>query len=379
MRENMLGAYGPWASALAGREPGEYSLRHSRFRSLGTWKKRALAKVAECVAEPALGGALRVRVEKVYQWNGLHIEELSWQLPMGPRTAAVFLKPSGAQGRLPAVLALHDHGGRKYLGLRKIVRFPGRRHPLVVEHQRQYYSDVGWANELARRGYAVLVHDGFLFGSRRMRYADVPEVLRGGRRDGNPEAQREVLEYNAWSGAQESVVAKSLFCAGTTWPGVVLAEDRKALDYLCARRDVDADRVGCGGLSGGGLRTVFLGGLDERIKAAVCMGFMSTWNDFLLHKSHTHTWMTYVPLLPRLLDFPEILGLRAPLPTLVQNCNEDALYTLRSMKEADAILRAVYAKANAADHYACRFYPGGHKFDAPMQQDAFDWWDGYLR
>ena len=55
-----------------------------------------------------------------------------------------------------------------------------------------------------------------------------------------------------------------------TWPGVFFAEDRMALDILCAREDVDESRIGCGGLSGGGMRTVFTGGLDKRIKCAVC-------------------------------------------------------------------------------------------------------------
>ena len=97
---------------------------------------------------------------------------------------------------------------------------------------------------------------------------------------------------------------------------------------LCARPEVDASRVGCGGLSGGGLRTVMLAGLDERVRCAVCAGMMTTWRDYLLNRSFTHTWMCYVPLLPPELDYPEILGLRAPLPSLVLNNAEDPLFTL---------------------------------------------------
>jgi len=44
----------------------------------------------------------------------------------------------------------------------------------MLRHQDQYYGGMAWANELARRGYVVLVHDTFTFGSRRMRLADVP-------------------------------------------------------------------------------------------------------------------------------------------------------------------------------------------------------------
>ena len=85
---------------------------------------------------------------------------------------------------------------------------------------------------------------------------------------------------------------------------------------------------------------------------------MSTWRDYLLNKSHTHTWMVYIPGIPLDLDYPEILGLRVPLATLVQNDNEDQLFTIGEMRRADSMLGAVFAKAGAADHYKCTFYPG---------------------
>jgi hypothetical protein len=150
------------------------------------------------------------------------------------------------------------------------------------------------------------------------------------------------------------------------------------LDVLCAREDVDAERVGCGGLSGGGLRTVYLGGIDPRIQCAVCAGMMTTWRDYLLNKSHTHTWMVYVPLLPPELDYPEILGLRVPLPTMVLDNIDDPLFTLSEMERADSILQEVYAKAGAEERYRSGFYPGPHKLDLEMQDAAFDWFDRWL-
>ncbi len=81
---------------------------------------------------------------------------------------------AGAQGPLPAVLALHDHGGNHYFGLRKITRTSDRPHPDMVRHQELAYGGVGWANRIAKRGYAVLVHDAFSFASRRVLAADLP-------------------------------------------------------------------------------------------------------------------------------------------------------------------------------------------------------------
>jgi len=89
--------------------------------------------------------------------------------------------------------------------------------------------------------------------------------------------------------------------------------------------------------------------------------------------------MMYVPLLPNELDFPEILGLRVPLPTLVLNDTEDTLYTLPEMKEADKILREVFNKAGAGDRYHCSYYPGPHKFDIEMQHEAYEWFDKWLK
>ena len=113
-------------------------------------------------------------VQHKLEFDGLAIEHVQWQLPFGPPTEALVLKPANATGKLPGVVGLHDHGGNKYLGLRKITLMSKDPHPIVTRHQKQYYSGLAWANELARRGYVVLVHDTFTFGSRRVRLADVP-------------------------------------------------------------------------------------------------------------------------------------------------------------------------------------------------------------
>lgn len=380
--KSLIGAYGPWAVSLLPSVP-PLSFRNSKWSNLNTWHNEALAKTRELVAAPEKPATPKVTVLKKYVYDGLEIEELSWQLPYGRPTQAVLLKPQGAKKPLPGILGLHDHAGKKYFGYRKIVKTSDEQHPLLQEHQKEDYGGKAWANEIAKQGYIVLVHDTYAFGSRRVYFEDVKGLNWGavntaGKSDLDPEKTENIEIYNQWSSEHEHVMSKSLFCAGTTWPGVFLTEDQVALDILCNRQDVDAGRVGCGGLSGGGLRTVYLAGLDPRIKCAVCVGFMTTWKDLIMNKSFNHTWMTYTPLLPQYLDFPEILGLRAPLPTLVLNNNQDELYTLPEMKSADSILREVYQKAGASEKYRASFYDGPHKFDADMQKEAFAWFSKWL-
>ncbi|HUX97389.1 MAG TPA: hypothetical protein VMV47_16765 [Bacteroidales bacterium] len=376
---SLIGQYGPWATTLANNKMPSLSFRRKEWNDIKKWHQAAEAKIRDRLAIPDIGSAPEVVVKKQYIWEGLHIEELTWKLPYGRPTEAILLKPADAKAPLPGILAFHDHGGNKYFGTRKITRTGEGQHPLMKDHQMNYYSGKAWANEIARRGYVVLVSDAFPFASRRVWMEDIPERFREGHTDENPEDPKNIAAYNQWAGNHEHIMAKSLFSAGTTWPGVFMAEDRIALDILSSRKDVIKDKIGCGGLSGGGMRTVFTGGLDSRIKCAVCVGFMTTWKDFVLNKSFTHTWMTYVPILPNELDFPEILGLRVPLPTLVLNDTDDDLYTVPEMNAADKVLQEVYQKAGASDKYKCSFYPGKHKFDAKMQKEAFDWFDKWLK
>jgi dienelactone hydrolase len=376
---SVIGLYGPWAASLNENKLPSLSFRRTEFSNIEEWRELARKQVIGRMSIPGIGGTPKVSVNKQYSYDGLHIEELSWQLPYGRATEAILLKPENAKGRLPAILAFHDHSGNKYFGTRKITKTSDQQHPSMVEHQKEYYEGMAWANEIAKRGYVVLVNDAFPFASRRVMIQDVPEDLRQGLNDNDPENPVNIIKYNQWAGQHEHIMAKSLFSAGTTWPAVFFTEDQKALDILCTRDDVDTERIGCGGLSGGGMRTVFMGGLDPRIKCAITVGFMTTWKDFLLYKTVNHTWMIYVPLLPKELDFPEILGLRAPLPSMVLCDEQDDLYTMEGMNDAEKILKEVYKKAGAENNFNCSYYPGPHKFDKKMQADAFDWFDKWLK
>lgn len=403
MQFNLLGSYGQWAATLMDDTPGTLSLRNPQWTDIGAWRKRGRQKLNELIAMPHLDRRPAVKVVRTYEYDGLYMEDLRWQFPYGPPTEAVFMKPAGSEGQLPGILALHDHGGVKYFGKRKIIRTSKKLHPFIRDHQREYYGNRAWANEIARRGYGVLIHDVFPFESRRFIASDLPgyvvkrmmtapcevgevkpEDLESGDRVyeyevADDESLGDIQQYNSFGEQHEHIIAKALFSSGLTWPGMFIAEDLFALRYLCSRPDIVAAHVGCGGLSGGGLRTNFIAGLDDRVKCSVTVGFMTTWLDFALNVNYTHTWMVYVPHLPRFLEYPEILGLRSPLPSLVLATDRDSLYTLDEVKRAAHILQEVYEKAGASEAFSFNLYEGPHKFDVPMQDEAFGWFDRWLK
>jgi dienelactone hydrolase len=374
---NLLGAYGAWAASLV-EDPPRLSFRRSGQGLLDTWRAEARARFRSALLQPELGPAQPAETVRAVERDGLMIEELRWAIGYGPATEAVVIRPASMAGPLPAVLALHDHGGDKLFGTRKVTNAGEAPHPRMRRHHERFYGGVAWADELARRGYVVMAHDVFPFASRRVRAGDLPEAANpdGATDAGDDEAMQ---AYDRLASVHEHVLAKSLLCAGTSLPGLVTAEDQRALDHLVARPDVDPLRIGCCGLSGGGLRAVQLAALEPRLACIVVAGMMTTWRDFLLHKSLRHTWMIYLAGLPRDLDYPDLLTIAAPTPTLVQSSRDDELFTLAEMQRAHSMIGEVYAKIGAEERQRSSFHAGPHKFDLEMQAEAFSWLDVWLR
>jgi hypothetical protein len=197
----LIGQYGPWAASLTeGKLPG-LSFRRTEFKDLDDWRKQARGRLIERLGIPDIGKP-EVVVKSKRDYDGLSIEELSWQLPYGRPSEATLLKPRDAKGKLPAVIAFHDHGGNKYFGKQKITRISDDMHPMMRDHQQEYYSGFAWANEIARRGYVVIVPDAFPFESRRVWLSDVPAVIRQGLSDGDYSKQEQIDAYNNWAGQQ---------------------------------------------------------------------------------------------------------------------------------------------------------------------------------
>ena len=86
MQPNMIGAYGPWAAALVGDGPAALSYRNPKFTDLETWRKAARGRLLDLLAQPDAGGVPKPTLHRQYVHDGLHVEELSYQLPYGPPT-----------------------------------------------------------------------------------------------------------------------------------------------------------------------------------------------------------------------------------------------------------------------------------------------------
>jgi len=193
------------------------------------WRMRARAKVFKLLAFTPPKTPLNVSVDARREEGNTVVENISYDMPYGPRTQGFFLYPKDRSGRLPAVVALHDHGGFKYYGKEKITAMPDE--PIILqEFKREGYSGRSWATELAKRGFAVLAMDGFLFGSRKVPIDSLNEDFQERFKGLEPGSEEYIQRYNEFAAEHEHLLAKTIFAAGTTWPGVFTYEDRRSVD-----------------------------------------------------------------------------------------------------------------------------------------------------
>ena len=190
----------------------------------------------------------------------------------------------------------------------------------------------------------------------------------------------EVADFNRRSQQGEQLVARSLFTAGITWPGVLLWDDLRTVDYLASRPEVDAQRLGCVGLSLGGYRSFLLAALDPRIKSAVDVGWMTSFaSQIKRHIVNTVGFSFHIAGLYRYMDLPDLAALIAPRALLVVNGARDLLFAPEGVQAAFEKIGACFRKAGASDDQRCRMYDTPHEFNRQMQDDAFAWMAQRLR
>src|SRR5580704_15171965 len=153
---------------LRGLSPVEPSLSYlsKNWEDNEKWRAEARAKVHELMNFSPREMPLNSSIESKRTDDGIVLEEISYDMPFGPRTEGFFLYPENAKG-VPGVVALHDHGGFFYYGKEKIVDPHFDNRPLQ-EHKDKCYGGRSWGTELAKKGFAVLAVDSFLWGSRRI-------------------------------------------------------------------------------------------------------------------------------------------------------------------------------------------------------------------
>lgn len=166
---------------------------------------------------------------------------------------------------------------------------------------------------------------------------------------------------------------------GYTPAGVEAWFGLRALDYLCARPEVDAERIGMTGRSGGGSYTWTVAALDERVKvAAPVAGITDLQNQVVdgcvaghcdcMFFVNTYRW-----------DFPQLAALIAPRPLLIGNTDKDGIFPLDGVVRLHEKVRRIYRLHGAEKNLGLLITEGPHQDTQDLQVPVFRWFNRFLQ
>ena len=303
------------------------------------------------------------------------LEKVAFNTTPWIRVNGYFLLPKSDIYPVPGLVVFHAWGGPMLFGKERIVS-TGRDHLVLLEHRKTYYSGAYLADEFARRGYAVIVLDAHHFGERAPRGLDgIPEDY-----DPFDLTTVELWDIHRRTVEQLYLGVRQLNWAGTTWMGLNYWDDSRCVDYLISRPEVNSERIGCTGLSGGGWRTDMLAALDSRVKAAVSGCWMTT-GDYqqAYNVSGAIGVFCMLPGVWDRLDIPDLIVMAAPNAAMVISNSQDRLFPPEGQLEAERQIRLGYEWAGCPERFSHVHLPKPHCYDADLQQAAFEWFGLHLR
>ncbi|MEJ7654911.1 MAG: hypothetical protein WKH64_17030 [Chloroflexia bacterium] len=157
---------------------------------------------------------------------------------------------------------------------------------------------------------------------------------------------------------------------GMTSLSINLAHGRAATDFVCGLPFVAPDKLGVMGLSGGGTMALWTGLCDERFRAVEIVCYSDLWAHFGF-RDLNYCGMQAAPGLYKLVDVPDLQGLLAPRPLLVDVGAEDSCFKVDTAMECYRGVEAIYAAAGAGDLLELDLFPGEHGWGGRRSEAFF--------
>jgi dienelactone hydrolase len=157
-------------------------------------------------------------------------------------------------------------------------------------------------------------------------------------------------------------------------------DDSRCIDYLVSRKEVDPERIGCTGLSGGGWRTNIMAALEPRIKAAVSVGWMTTGDAQQPYNvSGAIGTFCLLPGVWNRIDIPDLIAMAAPKAVMVVSGTQDRLFPPLGQREAARLIADAYQWAGCPERFRNFAPEKEHCYDAEIQSEALAWFDTHLK
>ncbi|MGD0125418.1 MAG: acetylxylan esterase [Terriglobia bacterium] len=328
-----------WMDRIAQQQLSDREATIAKIHTLSEAKARQAwvrAKILELLGGlPDYKGPLNARVTGRIERPRYTIEKVIFEsLPQFYVTADLYLPRES--GKHPGVLIPMGHWEQGKLAAQPI------------------------AANLAMKGFVALAYDPVGQGERQQAYdRRIEASLIGGATDQHFQA-----------GAQ-SILAGENFARYRIWDGM------RALDYLVSRPEVDRDKLGATGCSGGGTLTTYIAALDPRIKVAAPACYINSWRQ-LFAGPIGDSEQSFPFFLSSGLDVADYIELFAPKPWLINSTVGD-FFPIEGARHAYQEALDWYRIYSAEERIRWAIGPGPHGTPLEIREAIYQWMIRWLK
>lgn len=288
-------------------------------------------KLKQLLGDVPIDRPISATVMRREERDGYRLESLLLNLNGIEQVPAYVAIPLQGEGPFPLVVFNHSHGGNYTNGRNEFV------------HSSPYLQQPSFARTLTEMGYAACCID--MWG------------------------------FNERGGKTESELVKEMLWQGQVMWGMMLYDNKRMVDYMCQREDIDASRIATIGMSMGGLMAWWLSALDDRIGVIVDIcGQVDAHTLISKRGLDHHGYYSYVPGLLKHYTTLDIQKRIAPRPRMSLVGRNDRLCPIEGVEHLAEGLSEAYQAAGKPEHWQPVIASGGHMETLEMRT----LWQGFL-
>ncbi len=294
------------------------------------------AKVLELIGGlPNYKGPLNAQVKAVHPQDGYVIENVLFESLPGIYVTGNLYRPA-ARGTYPGILLPLGHWEQGKPAVQRL------------------------ATNFALKGFVVFTYDPLGQGERQQAYDWRTEGGLGG-----PGTTQHFM-----AGTQSILMGQS-FARYRIW------DAKRALDYLMSRPEVEREKIGCTGCSGGGTLATYISALDPRIKVAAISCYMQSFRSMFMGPIGDSE-QSFPGFISSGLDETDYVESFAPKPWLITSTKED-FFTPASAKQVFEEAGKWYHVFDADDRVKWVVGPGGHGTPLVVREAIYEWMIRWLK
>lgn len=254
---------------------------------------------------------LKPRIMGVIRKTGYRIEKIVYESMPGFYVTGCLFIPDGLKGKTPVILDLIGHEQESYKAeLDQVIIL-----------------------NLIRNGFVVFAIDPLGQGEHVQNY--------------DPNLKVSAIGYSV---IEHCYFGNQCFLSGSSSARYFIWDGIRAIDYLSTRKEVDPERIGVTGFSGGGLVTSYLGAFDDRVKVAVPCSWSTASRRQLETKGAQDSEAEFIHAVAKGITLEDLIEVRAPKPTMMTFTSRDEYLCLQGAREAYQEAKMTFAAFDKKDN-----------------------------